>query len=138
MDLQHQQLKQLTDWLDLTEARIKRMEAEPLGPDLENVKHQVEEHKVCTFFFPVRTWPVWVILASDCQLPLALTAPPGRPGDGAGARQLAHPHGGGSGREQWRRRHRSLGGETAGEWAQRQCLISRSLKAVIKVCSAGL
>lgn len=47
MDLQHQQLKHLTDWLDLTEARIKRMGAQPLGPDLEDVKHQVEEHKVC-------------------------------------------------------------------------------------------
>ncbi|XP_040028637.2 dystrophin isoform X7 [Gasterosteus aculeatus] len=46
MDLQHQQLKHLTDWLDLTEARIKRMGAQPLGPDLEDVKHQVEEHKL--------------------------------------------------------------------------------------------
>ena len=46
MDLQHQQLKQLTDWLDVTEDRIKRMGAQPLGPDLEDVKHQVEEHKV--------------------------------------------------------------------------------------------
>ncbi|KAM6893218.1 dystrophin isoform 3-T3 [Lycodopsis pacificus] len=46
MDLQHQQLKQLTDWLDLTEARIKRMGAQLLGPDLEDVKHQVEEHKL--------------------------------------------------------------------------------------------
>uniref|UniRef100_A0A3Q3Q3E4 Calponin-homology (CH) domain-containing protein n=1 Tax=Monopterus albus TaxID=43700 RepID=A0A3Q3Q3E4_MONAL len=46
MDLQHQQLQQLTDWLDVTEARIKRMEAQPLGPDLEDIKHQVEEHKV--------------------------------------------------------------------------------------------
>ena len=46
MDLQHQQLQQLTDWLDETEARIKRMGAQPLGPDLEDVKHQVEEHKV--------------------------------------------------------------------------------------------
>jgi len=46
MDLQHQQLKQLTDWLDVTEARIKQMGAQPLGPDLEDVKHQVEEHKV--------------------------------------------------------------------------------------------
>lgn len=45
MDLQHQQLQQLTDWLDVTEARIKRMGAQ-LGPDLEDVKHQVEEHKV--------------------------------------------------------------------------------------------
>lgn len=46
MDLQHQQLQQLTNWLDVTEARIKRMGAQPLGPDLEDVKHQVEEHKV--------------------------------------------------------------------------------------------
>ncbi|XP_078147159.1 dystrophin isoform X1 [Centroberyx gerrardi] len=46
MELQHQQLKQLTDWLDVTEARIKRMGAQPLGPDLEDVKHQVEEHKL--------------------------------------------------------------------------------------------
>ncbi|KAJ3584660.1 hypothetical protein NHX12_015155 [Muraenolepis orangiensis] len=46
MDLQHQQLKQLTDWLDVTEARIKMMGAQPLGPDLEDIKHQVEEHKV--------------------------------------------------------------------------------------------
>lgn len=46
MDLQHQQLQQLTEWLDVTEARIKRMGAQPLGPDLEDVKHQVEEHKV--------------------------------------------------------------------------------------------
>ncbi|CAK6965503.1 dystrophin isoform X8 [Scomber scombrus] len=46
MDLQHQQLQQLTDWLDVTEARIKKMGAQPLGPDLEDVKHQVEEHKL--------------------------------------------------------------------------------------------
>lgn len=49
MDLQHQQLQQLTDWLDETEARIKRMGAQPLGPDLEDVKHQVEEHKVGSY-----------------------------------------------------------------------------------------
>ncbi|XP_034030182.1 dystrophin isoform X5 [Thalassophryne amazonica] len=46
MELQHQQLQQLTDWLDVTEARIKRMGSHPLGPDLEDVKHQVEEHKL--------------------------------------------------------------------------------------------
>jgi len=46
MGLQHQQLQQLTDWLDVTEGRIKRMGAQPMGPDLEDVKHQVEEHKV--------------------------------------------------------------------------------------------
>lgn len=48
MDLQHQQLQQLTDWLDVTEARIKKMGSQPMGPDLEDVKHQVEEHKVKT------------------------------------------------------------------------------------------
>uniref|UniRef100_A0A3P8V2V4 Calponin-homology (CH) domain-containing protein n=1 Tax=Cynoglossus semilaevis TaxID=244447 RepID=A0A3P8V2V4_CYNSE len=46
MDLQNQQLQQLSDWLDGTEARIKRMAAQPLGPDLEDIKHQVEEHKM--------------------------------------------------------------------------------------------
>ncbi|XP_067116720.1 dystrophin isoform X2 [Osmerus mordax] len=46
MDLQHQQLKQLTDWLEITEERIKRMGAQPMGPDLEHVKRQVEEHKL--------------------------------------------------------------------------------------------
>uniref|UniRef100_A0A8C6U9L0 Calponin-homology (CH) domain-containing protein n=1 Tax=Neogobius melanostomus TaxID=47308 RepID=A0A8C6U9L0_9GOBI len=46
MDLQHQQLQQLTDWLDVTEVRIKRMSGQPLGPDLEDVKHQVEDHKL--------------------------------------------------------------------------------------------
>ncbi|XP_068612640.1 dystrophin isoform X1 [Brachionichthys hirsutus] len=46
MELQHQQLQQLTDWLDATEERISGMGARPLGPDLEDVKHQVEEHKL--------------------------------------------------------------------------------------------
>ncbi|KAL1021783.1 hypothetical protein UPYG_G00017880 [Umbra pygmaea] len=46
MDLQNQQLKQLTDWLEMTEGRINRMGAQPMGPDLEDVKHQVEEHKL--------------------------------------------------------------------------------------------
>uniref|UniRef100_A0A3Q3EFJ0 Dystrophin n=2 Tax=Kryptolebias marmoratus TaxID=37003 RepID=A0A3Q3EFJ0_KRYMA len=48
MDLQNLQLQQLTDWLDITEARIKRIGSQPLGPDLEDIKHQVEEHKVGT------------------------------------------------------------------------------------------
>ncbi|XP_053333050.1 dystrophin isoform X2 [Clarias gariepinus] len=46
MDLQNQQLKQLSTWLDVTEARIKQIEAQPLGPDPENIKHQIEEHKL--------------------------------------------------------------------------------------------
>uniref|UniRef100_A0A3Q2ECQ7 Calponin-homology (CH) domain-containing protein n=1 Tax=Cyprinodon variegatus TaxID=28743 RepID=A0A3Q2ECQ7_CYPVA len=46
MDLQNKQLQQLTDWLDVTEARIKKIGSQPLGPDLEDIKHQVEEHKL--------------------------------------------------------------------------------------------
>ncbi|XP_072370091.1 dystrophin isoform X13 [Scyliorhinus torazame] len=46
MDLQQQQLKHLADWLTNTEDRIHQMEAQPLGPDLEALKQQVEEHKV--------------------------------------------------------------------------------------------
>ncbi|XP_062866503.1 dystrophin isoform X2 [Trichomycterus rosablanca] len=46
MDLQNQQLRQLSTWLDVTEARIKQMEAKPLGPEIEDVKHQIEEHKL--------------------------------------------------------------------------------------------
>ncbi|XP_044140658.1 dystrophin isoform X5 [Bufo gargarizans] len=46
MDLQNQQLQQLSDWLSQTEARTRRMEAEILGPDLEDIKRQIEDHKV--------------------------------------------------------------------------------------------
>uniref|UniRef100_A0A6J0TE40 Dystrophin n=1 Tax=Pogona vitticeps TaxID=103695 RepID=A0A6J0TE40_9SAUR len=45
MDLQNQQLSQLSHWLAKTEERTARIEAEPLGPDLEDLKRQVEEHK---------------------------------------------------------------------------------------------
>ncbi|XP_006745665.1 dystrophin-like [Leptonychotes weddellii] len=46
MDLQNQQLKELNDWLTKTEERIRKMEKEPLGPDIEDLKHQVQQHKV--------------------------------------------------------------------------------------------
>ncbi|XP_070318206.1 dystrophin isoform X6 [Odocoileus virginianus] len=46
MDLQNQQLKELNDWLTKTEERTRRMEKEPLGPDLEDLKRQVQQHKV--------------------------------------------------------------------------------------------
>lgn len=49
MDLQNQQLKQLSTWLDVTEARIKQIEAQPLGPEIEDLKHQIEEQKVHSF-----------------------------------------------------------------------------------------
>uniref|UniRef100_A0A6I8QSI2 Dystrophin n=1 Tax=Xenopus tropicalis TaxID=8364 RepID=A0A6I8QSI2_XENTR len=45
MDLQNQQLQQLSDWLSQTEERTRKMDAE-LGPDLEDIKRQIEEHKV--------------------------------------------------------------------------------------------
>lgn len=47
MDLQNQKLKELDDWLTKTEERTKKMEGEPLGPDLEDLKCQVQQHKVC-------------------------------------------------------------------------------------------
>lgn len=46
MDLQNQQLQQLSNWLSQTENRIKKMDLEILGPDLEDIKRQIEEHKV--------------------------------------------------------------------------------------------
>uniref|UniRef100_A0A8C3DMH1 Dystrophin n=1 Tax=Corvus moneduloides TaxID=1196302 RepID=A0A8C3DMH1_CORMO len=45
MDLQNQQLAQLADWLTKTEERTKKTDLEPLGPDLEDLKRQIEEHK---------------------------------------------------------------------------------------------
>ncbi|XP_058515061.1 dystrophin isoform X1 [Ochotona princeps] len=46
MDLQNQKLKELDDWLTKTEERTRKMEEEPLGPDLEDLKRQVQQHKV--------------------------------------------------------------------------------------------
>ncbi|XP_070359220.1 dystrophin isoform X3 [Equus asinus] len=46
MDLQNKQLKELNEWLTKTEERTKKMEKEPLGPDLEALKHQIQQHKV--------------------------------------------------------------------------------------------
>ncbi|KAM7044971.1 dystrophin isoform 3-T3 [Molossus nigricans] len=46
MELQNQQLKELNDWLTKTEERTRKMEKEPLGPDLEDLKRQVQQHKV--------------------------------------------------------------------------------------------
>lgn len=52
MDLQNQQLAQLADWLTKTEERTKTIDSEPLGPDLDDLKRQVEEHKVCYGLLP--------------------------------------------------------------------------------------
>ncbi|XP_067339079.1 utrophin isoform X3 [Channa argus] len=45
MDLQQQQLQQLSDWLTLTEERIRKIETEPAANALESYKEQIEQHK---------------------------------------------------------------------------------------------
>ncbi|RXN02867.1 utrophin-like isoform X1 [Labeo rohita] len=46
MDLQQQQLQQLSDWLTQTEGRIRKMEKEPIAGDMEGYVAQIEQHKV--------------------------------------------------------------------------------------------
>ncbi|KAL7859203.1 hypothetical protein SRHO_G00143500 [Serrasalmus rhombeus] len=46
MDLQQQQLQQLSDWLLQTEGRIRKMESEPMAGGMEGYLAQVEQHKV--------------------------------------------------------------------------------------------
>ncbi|XP_026196819.1 dystrophin isoform X4 [Anabas testudineus] len=45
MDLQQQQLQQLSDWLTETEERIRKIETEQTAKDLEVYKEQIEQHK---------------------------------------------------------------------------------------------
>uniref|UniRef100_A0A3P9N7Y9 Calponin-homology (CH) domain-containing protein n=1 Tax=Poecilia reticulata TaxID=8081 RepID=A0A3P9N7Y9_POERE len=45
MELQQQQLQQLSDWLTLTEERIKKMETEPAAKDMNAYKENIEKHK---------------------------------------------------------------------------------------------
>ncbi|XP_047244031.1 utrophin isoform X9 [Girardinichthys multiradiatus] len=45
MELQQQQLQQLSDWLTLTEDRIKSMETETVAKDLNIYKEKIEKHK---------------------------------------------------------------------------------------------
>uniref|UniRef100_A0A663MQL5 Utrophin n=1 Tax=Athene cunicularia TaxID=194338 RepID=A0A663MQL5_ATHCN len=45
MELQKQQLQQLSDWLTVTEERIQKMESQFLADDLESLQKQLEEHK---------------------------------------------------------------------------------------------
>ncbi|XP_071405486.1 utrophin isoform X5 [Pithys albifrons albifrons] len=45
MELQKQQLQQLSDWLTVTEERIQKMESQLLAEDLESLQQQLEEHK---------------------------------------------------------------------------------------------
>lgn len=46
MDLQQQQLQQLSDWLSQTEERIMKIETEPPAKDLGVYKERIEQHKV--------------------------------------------------------------------------------------------
>lgn len=46
MDLQQQQLQQLSDWLTQTEERIRKIETETAAKDVEIYKEQLEQHKV--------------------------------------------------------------------------------------------
>lgn len=46
MDLQQQQLQQLSDWLTQTEARIMKIETERPAEDLEVYKDRIEQHTV--------------------------------------------------------------------------------------------
>ncbi|NXG40626.1 UTRO protein, partial [Psilopogon haemacephalus] len=46
MELQKQQLQQLSDWLTVTEQRIQKLESQLLAEDLESLQKQLEEHKV--------------------------------------------------------------------------------------------
>ncbi|KAG9347639.1 hypothetical protein JZ751_005210 [Albula glossodonta] len=45
MDLQQQQLQQLSDWLTQTEERIRKMEMEPMAGHMESYKAQIDQHK---------------------------------------------------------------------------------------------
>ncbi|XP_073795720.1 utrophin isoform X5 [Danio rerio] len=45
MDLQQQQLQQLSDWLTQTEGRIRKMEIEPIAGDIQGYLTQIEQHK---------------------------------------------------------------------------------------------
>lgn len=46
MDLQQQQLQQLSDWLKETEGRIRKMEVEPMAGDMPGYLAQIERHRV--------------------------------------------------------------------------------------------
>ncbi|XP_055495940.1 LOW QUALITY PROTEIN: utrophin [Leucoraja erinacea] len=46
MELQQQQLQQLSKWLTQTEERIQKMDTQPVGDELESLKDKIEEHKV--------------------------------------------------------------------------------------------
>ncbi|XP_061560376.1 utrophin isoform X3 [Phycodurus eques] len=45
MELQQQQLQQLSDWLTRTEDRIRKIETESLAKDIDDYKERIEQHK---------------------------------------------------------------------------------------------
>ncbi|XP_057678850.1 dystrophin isoform X3 [Corythoichthys intestinalis] len=45
MELQQQQLQQLSDWLSQTEDRIRKIETESAAKDLDDYKDRIEQHK---------------------------------------------------------------------------------------------
>lgn len=51
MDLQQQQLQQLSDWLSQTEERIMKMETEAPAKTLEIYKEKIEQHRVSAAFY---------------------------------------------------------------------------------------
>lgn len=61
MDLQQQQLQQLSDWLSQTEERIRKIEIGPAAEDMEIYKERIEQHKVKNYF-PIQTFSVEVII----------------------------------------------------------------------------
>lgn len=55
MELQQQQLQQLSDWLTRTEDRIRKIEIESPAKDIDDYQQRIEQHKVkYTFFFYTR------------------------------------------------------------------------------------
>lgn len=116
MDLQQQQLQQLSDWLSQTEERIMKIETEPPAKDLGVYKERIEQHKVNSLSLAAALLTrhsclvVAAMLLFSCRLcrrvichcikVCPLSPPAGaseRPGGGAGEGELADAHGGGGG-----------------------------------------
>ena len=72
MELQQQQLDDLATWLTQMEDRIHKQE--PVGADLESIKRQVEDHKVCTL---LRLLPfvIWNCSSSSSSSRIELIEP---------------------------------------------------------------
>lgn len=112
MDLQQQQLQQLSDWLSQTEQRIMKIETEPPAKDLQVYKERIEQHKVNSLSLAALACDS--ARSSRCCGHVAHPSPPvsaltrlcprspatgaaERPGGGAGEGELSDAHGGGCG-----------------------------------------